>query len=80
VIQPLETIFLVLLVISAIAALQLKNLLSGVIAFGAFSFFAAMFYAIAGALDVAFTEAALGAVIATVFFVTAVQRSRQGNA
>ncbi|MEE8424940.1 MAG: hydrogenase subunit MbhD domain-containing protein [Elusimicrobiota bacterium] len=75
-IQPLDTIFLVLLIICAIAALEASDLLAAVILFGAFSFFAAMLYAIMGALDVAFTEAALGAVIATVFFVSAIGRSQ----
>lgn len=76
-IQPLDTLFLVLLIICAIAALEVADLLSAVIIFGAFSFFAATFYAIVGALDVAFTEAALGAVIATVFFVSAIHRSHR---
>ena len=51
-IQPLETLFLFLLVITSVAALEAADLLSAVILFGAFSFFAATFYAIAGALDV----------------------------
>ena len=74
-IQPIETLFLVLLIITAIAALEAPDLLAAVLIFGAFSFFAATLYAMTGALDVAFTEAALGAVIATVFFVSAIQRS-----
>lgn len=72
---PLETMYLAFLIITAVGALHAKDLLSSVIIFGAFSFFAATYYAIVGALDVAFTEAALGAVIATVFFVSAIHRS-----
>ena len=75
-IQPLDTLFLTLLIICAVAALEAKDLLAAVILFGAFSFFSATFYAIVGALDVAFTEAALGAVIATVFFVSAIRHSQ----
>ncbi|MFH2202367.1 MAG: hydrogenase subunit MbhD domain-containing protein [Elusimicrobiota bacterium] len=78
-IQPLETLFLVLLIITAITALEADDLLSAVILFGAFSFFSATFYAITGALDVAFTEVALGAVIATVFFVSAIHRSHKNR-
>lgn len=73
--QPLDTLFFVLLIVVAIAALEASDLLMAVILFGAFSFFSATFYALVGALDVAFTEAALGAVIATVFFVSAIRRS-----
>lgn len=72
---PLDLILLVFLIITAIAALEAADLLIAVILFGAFSFFSATFYALVGALDVAFTEIALGAVVATVFFVSAIRRS-----
>lgn len=78
-IQPLDTLFLVLLIITAVSALEADDLLSAVIIFGAFSFFSATFYAIVGALDVAFTEVALGCVIATVFFVSAIHRSHRNR-
>jgi uncharacterized MnhB-related membrane protein len=52
-----------------------RDLLAAVVIFGAFSFFSALYFAILGALDVAFTEAAVGAVITTVFFVTAIFRT-----
>ena len=74
-IEPLATLFLVLVVVCAIAALSVRDLLAAVIVFGAFSFFSAIFFAILGALDVAFTEAAVGAVITTVFFVSAIFRT-----
>jgi uncharacterized MnhB-related membrane protein len=45
--------------------------------FGAFSFFSALYFAVLGALDVAFTEAAVGAVITTVFFVTTIFRTER---
>jgi len=77
--HPVDSIFLILLVITAFAALEAVDLLTAVILFGAFSFFSATFYALVGALDVAFTEAALGAVIATLFFVSAIRRSRGGK-
>lgn len=73
--ESLATFFLVLIVVCAVAALTMRDLLAAVIIFGAFSFFSALYFAILGALDVAFTEAAVGAVITTVFFVTAIFRT-----
>ena len=70
--EILSTFFLCLIVICAIAALTVRDLIAAVIVFGAFSFFSALYFAILGALDVAFTEAAIGAVITTVFFVTSI--------
>jgi energy-converting hydrogenase B subunit D len=73
--ELLSTFFLLLIVVCAIAAILIRDLLAAVIIFGAFSFFSALYFAILGALDVAFTEAAVGAVITTVFFVTAIYRT-----
>jgi uncharacterized MnhB-related membrane protein len=71
----LELLFLGLLVATAFAALEAPDLLGALILFGAFSFFSAVFFAILGAVDVAFTEAAVGAAITTLFFVTALYRT-----
>ena len=71
-IDGLALFFLGLIVTSAVAALSVKDLLAAVVLFGAFSFFSAIFFAVMGALDVAFTEAAVGAVVTTVFFVSAI--------
>lgn len=76
-ITPLDTFFLLLVVVSGLAALQVRDLLAAVVLFGAFSFFSAMFFASLGALDVAFTEAAVGAAITTVLFVTAIFRTER---
>ena len=52
---------------------HIDNKMTGSFAdFGAFSFFSATYFAILGAPDVAFTEAAVGAAITTVFFVSAI--------
>ncbi len=74
-IPPLVTLFLVLMVVCAVFALRASDLLAAVVIFGAFSFFSAIFFALLGALDVAFTEAAVGAAITTVFFVSAIYRT-----
>jgi len=71
-ISPLVTFFLVLMLVCAVFALRTPDLLAAVVTFGAFSFFSAIFFALLGALDVAFTEAAIGAAITTVFFVSAI--------
>jgi uncharacterized MnhB-related membrane protein len=75
VIVPLVTLFLVLMLLCAVLALQVKDLLSAVAIFGGFSFFSAIFFTLLGALDVAFTEAAVGAAITTIFFVSAIYRT-----
>lgn len=71
----LSIFFQVLIVVCAVAAVFTHDLLAAVAIFGVFSFFSAIYFAILGALDVAFTEAAVGAVITTVFFVTAIFRT-----
>lgn len=74
-IPSLVTLFLILMVVCAIFALRVSDLLAAVVIFGAFSFFSAIFFTLLGALDVAFTEAAVGAAITTVFFVSAIYRT-----
>jgi uncharacterized MnhB-related membrane protein len=76
-IAPIVTLFLAMMVLCAIAALQVSDLLGAVVIFGAFSFFSAIFFTLLGALDVAFTEAAIGAAITTVFFVSAIYRTHR---
>ena len=76
-IAPIVTLFLAMMVLCAIAALQVSDLLGAVVIFGAFSFFSAIFFAVMGALDVAFTEAAVGAGVTTVFFVVTVLKTER---
>jgi multicomponent Na+:H+ antiporter subunit B len=79
-ISPLDVFFLLLALVAGVAALAATDLLAGVVAFGAFSFFSAMLFASLGALDVAFTEAAVGAAITTVLFVTVIFRTERTTA
>ena len=76
--DPLAVVFLTLMIICAISVLSVHDLLTSVIVFGTFSFFSATYFAILGAVDVAFTEAAVGAAITAVFFVTAIFRTDRG--
>jgi len=71
----LEIIILVIVIILAIGAIAVRDLLSAAILFGAYSFMMCLLWAIMGAVDVAFTEASVGAGISTILFVAAVFRT-----
>ena len=74
-IWQIELIVLALVIICGISALAVKDLLSAAILFGAYSFMMCLLWAIMGAVDVAFTEASVGAGISTVLFVATVFRT-----
>ena len=61
--------------ICGIAAVTVKDLLGAAILFGAYSFMMCLLWSIMGAVDVAFTEAAVGAGVSTILFVAAVFRT-----
>ena len=63
-----EIPLLLLLVITAGAAILVKDLISAVLILGSYSFFLAVVWAWLGAVDVAFVESVVGAGLATVFF------------
>ena len=71
-IAALDVALLILAVIAAVGALWVKDLLSAVILLSAFSFFMCLLWAEMGAVDVAFTEAAVGAGVSTAFFIAAI--------
>jgi energy-converting hydrogenase B subunit D len=71
-IAALDVALLALAVIAAVGALWVKDLLSAVILLSAFSFFMCLLWAEMGAVDVAFTEAAVGAGVSTAFFIAAI--------
>ena len=66
---------LVFIVGAAIAALESRCLLTSSIFLGAYSFMMCLVYAALGAVDVAFTEAAVGAGAGTVFFLATILRT-----
>ena len=76
-IWQLDLILLVFTVAAAIGALVIKDLLGSVIMLGAFSLFMCLLWIEMGAVDVAFTEASVGAGITTVFFVIAVFKTER---
>jgi energy-converting hydrogenase B subunit D len=75
VIWQLDLAVLTLVIVCAVAAISVKDLLGSAILFGAYSFMMCLLWAVMGAVDVAFTEASVGAGVSTVFFVAAVFRT-----
>ncbi len=63
---------LILVVLFAMVALSIRNLMGAAIVFGAYSFMMCLIWAGMGAVDVAFTEAAVGAGVSTVFIVSTI--------
>lgn len=79
-IWELEIILFVFLVISAIVALEVKDLLVAVVTLTIFSFTIALLFIAMGAIDVGFTEAVVGAGVTGILFVVAIyQTSRKTN-
>ena len=66
----------ILLVVSAIAAISMKNIASAIITAGVVSLIGSLLFLLAGAPDVAMTEAAIGAALTTVIFLFAWSRIR----
>ncbi|MFP4035394.1 MAG: Na(+)/H(+) antiporter subunit B [Desulfovermiculus sp.] len=71
----IDLFILTLVIVCAIAAISVRDLLGTAILFGAYSFMMCLLWAIMGAVDVAFTEASVGAGVSTVFVVAAVFRT-----
>lgn len=74
-IWQLDIMLLVAVVVCAVAAITVKDLLSSAILLGAYSFIMCLVFANMGAVDVAFTEAAVGAGISTAFFIGAIYQT-----
>ena len=63
---------LVFMVVAAVISLRVKDLLTASVVFGIYSFLMCLLWAEMGAVDVAFTEAAVGAGVSAVFLVATV--------
>lgn len=72
-----DIIILLFLVVTAIISLRLKDLLGAVIVFGIYSFLICLLWAEMGAVDVAFTEAAVGAGVSTVIMIATVYNTKR---
>ncbi len=76
-IWQLDVVLLGLAVVSAVAAVTVRDLLASVVLLSAFSLFMCLLWIEMGAVDVAFTEAAVGAGITTVLFVVTVFKTKR---
>jgi energy-converting hydrogenase B subunit D len=65
------------ILVGALAAVSLGNIVSAVIAAGLTSLFASVTYVILAAPDVAMTEASIGSGLSTVIFLYAINRTRR---
>jgi multicomponent Na+:H+ antiporter subunit B len=74
-IWQLDLSILTLIVICAFATIMVKDLLSAAIIFGGYSFLMCLLWTEMGAVDVAFTEASVGAGVSTVLFFAAVHQT-----
>lgn len=74
-IWQLDLLILSLVVICALAAITVRDLLSATIIFGVYSFLLCLLWAEMGAVDVAFTEATVGAGVSTILFIAAIFRT-----
>ena len=74
-IWQLDLLILTLVVICAVATITVRDLLSAAIIFGVYSFLMCLLWAEMGAVDVAFTEATVGAGVSTILFIAAILRT-----
>ncbi len=72
---PFDMILLFFVLICAIAAITVRDLLSAVMILGAYSFFMCIIWALMGAVDVAFTEASVSAGVGTILMVAAISKT-----
>ena len=72
-----DILILIFLVITALISLRIRDLLSASMVFGIYSFLICLLWAEMGAVDVAFTEAAVGAGVSAVFLIATVFNTRR---
>ncbi|MDO8880380.1 MAG: DUF4040 domain-containing protein [Coriobacteriia bacterium] len=73
--RAFDIVLLLLLIGCAVAVVRLKDLLAAAIVFSSYSLLMCLLWLHRGAPDVAMTEAAVGAGVTTVLFLTAVSRT-----
>lgn len=76
-IVPFDFIILIFLVITAVISLRVRDLLGATMVLGVYSFLICLLWAEMGAVDVAFTEAAVGAGVSTVFLIATIYHTRR---
>lgn len=79
-IWQLDLLILALVVICALATITVRDLLAATVIFSVYSFLMCLLWAEMGAVDVAFTEATVGAgVSAMLFIATILQTTRRSK-
>ncbi len=76
-IEIIDVFLLFFIVVCSVAAIFLKDLLSAIIILAAFSFLMAVEWTVLNAVDVAFTEAAVGAGITSVLLIATLSRTKR---
>lgn len=79
-IWELDIWLMAILIVTAIIAIETRDLLVSVVMLTAFNFLMALLFSELGAVDVALTEAALGAGLTGVFFIMAVFFTKRRSA
>ena len=74
-IWQIDLLLLTLVVICGIVTITLKDLLAATLVFSVYSFLMCLLWAEMGAVDVAFTEATVGAGISTMLFIATILRT-----
>ena len=74
-ILSIDLALLFLIVIIAVAAITIRDLLSAIMLLSAYSFLMALVWVEMHSVDVGFTEAAVGAGATTAFFIAALSRT-----
>ncbi|KUK04768.1 hydrogenase subunit MbhD domain-containing protein [Methermicoccus shengliensis] len=74
-IWSVDILLLIFVVVLAIASIEAKDLLVATVLFGGFSFLMAVIWVELNSVDVAFTEAAVGAGVSTVLMVAAIAQT-----
>ncbi|MCX9013443.1 MAG: DUF4040 domain-containing protein [Candidatus Methanoperedens sp.] len=67
-----DLLMLLLVIVLAIASIMVKDLLESTVLFAGFSFMMAVIWVEMNSVDVAFTEAAVGAGVSTILLVAAI--------
>jgi len=70
--EILNTLILILLVVVAVLSLWVRDLVVSAVIFGVYSFLMCLLWAEMGAVDVAFTEATVGAGASTVVLIATI--------
>ncbi len=75
--KMINDVFLIMLIVTALLAIEMKDLLNSVIILAAFSLVLTFLFFNLHALDLAMAEAAIGAGVSTVLFVVAISKTRR---